>query len=257
MDSVKEKRSNMVSLLCVFLVAVGAPMAMGEPLTVSYLERPPYYYTQRGKAAGTLIELASEIFNDAGIEISFKPMPPKRIMRIIRGNSAPHCSVGWFKKPEREEFAKFSLPFYRNRPITLLTSADRTSFFASYQTLREVFSDDTLVMATISSFSYGPYIDELIKELPPKIHEIPGERIQLVRLIKKGRASYLLTAPEETEMLVKSAGFSQSAFVSIPLKDIPVGNKRYLMCSKKVSDKVIERFNRSLLQFVDDDIVKD
>ena len=74
--------------------------------------------------------------------------------------------------------------------------------FTSYETLKEVFEDNSLIMATVSSFSYGSYIDELIKEIRPSIHEVPGERRQLPGLIRKGRASYLLTAPEEVEMLL-------------------------------------------------------
>lgn len=232
-------------------------MAMSETLSVSYLERPPYYFTQQGKATGILVELASTIFRDAAIEASFTAMPPKRIMYEIKNSKEPHCSVGWFKKPEREAFAKFSLAFYQNRPISVLTSEELANLFESAETLKEIFANKFLIMATVSSFSYGSYIDELIQEMKPRIHEVSGERRQLPNLIRKRRASYLLTAPEEVEMLVKSAGFNRSAFTSIPMKDIPVGNKRYIMCSKNVSDEMIERINRSILRFVDPGIAKD
>lgn len=245
-----------ISLLCLLLMSTSVPVAMSETLKVSYLERPPYYFTQQGTAKGLLIELASQIFEDAAIEVSFKPMPPNRIMYEIKNSDGLHCSVGWFKKPEREAFAKFSLPFYRNRPISVLTSKDHVKLFAPYGTLREVFTDNSLIMATVSSFSYGSYIDKLIKEIKPKIHEVPGERRQLAQLIKKGRASYLLTAPEEVEMLVRSAGFERNAFVMIPMKDVPAGNKRHLMCSRSVSDETIERLNRSILRLIDHDMAK-
>jgi len=245
-----------ISLFCVMLTSTPVPVAMSETLNVSYLERPPYYFTQGAKAEGILIELASQIFEDAGIEVSFKPMPPNRIMYEIKNSDRLHCSVGWFKKPEREAFAKFSLPFYRNRPISVLTSKENVKLFASYGTLKEVFTDQSLILATVSSFSYGSYIDKLIKETKPKMHEVPGERRQLPNLIRKGRASYLLTAPEEVEMLVRSAHSKREEFVLMPMKDIPAGNKRHFMCSRNVSDETIERVDRSILRLVDHDVAK-
>jgi polar amino acid transport system substrate-binding protein len=228
---------------------------MGETLTLSYLERPPYYHTEQGRADGFLIELSKKIFQDAGVEVIFERMPPKRIMMEIKRADSFHCSVGWFKKPEREKFAKFSLPIYQNRPVAILTTKKQKHLFAPHTTLREVFSDKSLIMATMSAFSYGSFIDQLMKDISPKTHEISSKQKILPKLIMKGRAAYMLTAPEEVETLVRSAGLNPDDFVSITMPDIPAGNRRYLIFSKGVSNEIVERINTSVRKFVNHDIL--
>ena len=141
---------------------------------------------------------------------------------------------------------KFSLPIYRNQPIVVLTNRKQRKRFGSYTTLKEVFSDPSLIMATIRSFSYGRHIDTLIKGIAPRMHVVPAERKQLPRLIDRGRASYLLTAPEEIEMLLASADVNVADFLSIPMNDVPAGNQRHLMCSRRVSDETIQAINGSI-----------
>lgn len=229
---------------------------MCETLTVSYLERPPYYHTRQGRADGFLIELSKRIFQDAGVEVVFEMMPPKRIMMELKNADNVHCSVGWFKKPEREEFAKFSLPIYRDRPVVILTTKKQKQMFARHETLRDVFLDKSLIMATMSAFSYGSYIDGLRKDVFPKTHEISSRQNLLPKLIMKGRAAYMLTAPEEVETLVRSAGLDPDDFVAITMPDIPAGNRRYLIFTRGVSDDMIKKINISVRKFVDQDTRK-
>ena len=241
-------------VLMIWYLLILPQFVMGETLAVSYLERPPYYHTVQGRAGGFLIELSKKIFQDAGVEVIFERMPPKRIMKEIKDARNVHCSVGWFKKPEREEFATFSLPIYQDRPVTILTTKKQKHLFASHTTLREVFSDKSLIMATMSAFSYGSYIDQLMKDASPKTHEISSKQNLLPKLIMKGRAAYILAAPEEVETLVRSAGLSPDDFVSITMPDIPLGNRRYLMFSRGVSDEIVERINTSVRKFVSPEI---
>lgn len=243
------------SAALILLVLLALPQSVTcETLTASYLERPPYYYTRQGRAEGFLMELSRKIFRDAGIEVVFEMMPPKRIMMEIKKADNFHCSVGWFKKPEREEFAKFSLPIYRDKPVVILTTKKQKQMFAPHKTLREVFSDKSLIMATMSAFSYGSYIDQLMEHVSPKTHEISSKQNLLPKLIMKGRAAYMLTAPEEVQTLVRSAGLNPDDFVSITMPDIPAGNRRYLMFSRGVSDEIVERINTSVRKFVSPDI---
>jgi len=239
------------SALLVLLILPRSVMC--ETLTVSYLERPPYYYIRQGHADGFLIELSKKIFQDAGVEVVFEMMPPKRIMKEIKNADNVHCSVGWFKKPEREKFAKFSLPIYRDRPVVILTTKKQKQMFAPHKTLREVFLDKSLIMATMSAFSHGSYIDGLMKDVSPKIHEISSRQNLLPKLIMNGRAAYMLTAPEEVETLVRSAGLEPDDFVSITMPDIPAGNRRYLIFTRGVSDDIIDKINISVRKFVGQD----
>lgn len=223
-----------------------ARCVQGEILTVSYLERPPYYFTEKERATGFLIELSRKIFQDAGIKAYFIEMPPKRIMMEIREPDRFHCSVGWFKNLEREEFAKFSLPIYQSKPFEVLTTKKLKPLFDNHLTLKDIFSDPSLIMGTMSAFSYGPEMDWLIRSFQPKTHELKSKQMGLIKLLLIGRISYILTSPEENETLIRSAEADPKDFVSIKIQDIPPGNKRYLMFNKSVPDDIIDKINWSI-----------
>ncbi|HOO46364.1 MAG TPA: transporter substrate-binding domain-containing protein [Deltaproteobacteria bacterium] len=221
---------------------------LAQDLTVSYMNRPPYYYTEDGTARGFLVELTKKILDDAGIDVTFRELPPNRIMHEIQKRDHAHCSIGWFRTPEREQFAKFSLPIYRNRPIVVVTTRENNYLFTGYSTLHQLFTDRSLVMGNISSFTYGSYIDRLMKDLRPATHEISTSRGTLPALIKKKRVHYLLSAPEEVETLIHGEGLRSEDFMTIVMSDIPEGNKRYLMFSMSVSDDTITRINASMVK---------
>jgi len=179
-----------VILLVLLSVSIFLLFSSEERLTVSYLERPPYYFTENEKAGGFLIDLSGKIFKKAGIEVEFVEMPPKRIMAEIKRKDNFHCSVGWFKKAERERFAKFSRPIYQNKPIVILTAKKNEALFSKYKTLKEVFSDKSLLLGVMADFSYGEYIDNLIEKASPQKHVAKSRQRQLPNLIYLERIQY-------------------------------------------------------------------
>ena len=201
-----------------------------------------------------MLELTRQIFEDANIVASFHSLPPNRIIDEIKKKHNQHCSIGWLKILEREQFAKFSLPIYQNKPIVVLINNEEKKYFSTFETLKNLFSDKSKTLLRLSGFSYGAYIDNLIKSTAPSIQSISGKQAQLAMLIKHRKGNYMLIAPEEVEMLVLSAKFKKQDFELLPLKDIPTINKRYLMFNKAVSDQLIEKVNRSIIKLVDNSI---
>ncbi|HOS97579.1 MAG TPA: transporter substrate-binding domain-containing protein [Deltaproteobacteria bacterium] len=230
-----------------FLTVFALSFAHADALTVSYLHRPPYYYTDKdGNPSGFLVELTRDILRDAGIEVVWKELPPNRIMLEIRKRGALHCSIGWFRTQEREAYAKFSIPIYQDKPLVIMTTTENARLFSSHTVLSEVFSDTSLVLATVSSFSYGDYVDRLLRTHCPRMHVVSTDRSVLTRLIKMRRASYLLTAPEEVDTLIASAGLARDDFILIPMKDLPSGMMRHLMFSLDVGDDILAKVNASI-----------
>ena len=217
-----------------------------ESLNVLYLERPPYYFTVNGRADGFLVRLSQELFRKAAIQATFSEMPPKRIIRLLKTTDGRFCSIGWFKTPEREKFAKFSCPIYRNKPIVLLTTKNQEEKFNPYYTLQEVFADKSLILGSMSEFSYGAHIDKMMEQNRPSIIKITSRQSIIPEMIVKKRVHYMLISPEEVESLLQLNGHSLQAFSSIRMPDIPAGNKRYLIFSKNVSDETIDRINQAI-----------
>ena len=219
-------------------------------LQISYIERPPYYFTKNEQATGFLLDLQKKIFNDAGINVHFVSLPAKRVLKRVKRPHELHCSIGWFKTPKREKFANFSLPIYQNRPLAIIVKKKNSSKIENYSTLKEIFLDKRLTSTKIDGFSYGTFVDQLIKDLSPEFYTITGEQQQLIRMLAKERMTYLLVAPEEIATLIKSNKLNPSEFTIFRLADIPAGNKRYIMCSKGVDQEVIDKINLSIQKFV-------
>jgi polar amino acid transport system substrate-binding protein len=237
--------------LSVFLsLLVLVQSAFGYSIQISYIERPPYYFTKNKQATGFLFDLQKKIFSDANIEVHFVSLPAKRALKRVRRPHELHCSIGWFKTPEREKFANFTLPIYQNRPLAIVVKKKNSSKLENYSTLKDIFLDKKLTSTRIDGFSYGTFVDKLIKELSPEFYTITGEQQQLIRMLAKERMTYLLVAPEEIATLISINNLNAEDFTVFRLKDIPAGNKRYLMCSKGVDQEVIDKINLSIQKFV-------
>ncbi len=235
-----------VSLAIIIFLLFPNISSWADELTVLYFKRPPYYNTTDNKVEGLLIELSKKIFKLADIQPVFIENPPARIMATIKNNKKKVCSIGWFKNEERESFAKFSSPIYQNKPLAILTSVSKQNLFDKHTSIKDVFADRSLILSMINSFSYGKLMDEWINNYAPRSHKIYGNQSLLPRLIISNRASYMLIAPEEIDMMLENAKLDRNLFASISKPDIPQGNKRYLIFSKRIEDKIIIRINNAI-----------
>ncbi|MCP4020310.1 MAG: transporter substrate-binding domain-containing protein [Desulfobacteraceae bacterium] len=215
-----------------------------------FFHRPPYYEVTDGKPEGFLIQLTRNILTKAQVDHVFMEIPPSRIMLFLKKSKEASCSVGWFKNKDREDFANFSLPIYQNKPLVILTAKSKASLFETHKSIREVFSDRHLILTVVDSFSYGTKLDEFINKYTPNVHTINTRQNLLPRLILANRTSYMLIAPEEINTMLLSAGFNLEDFVTISKPDIPPGNKRYLIFSKKVPQATIGKINQAILTLV-------
>lgn len=216
------------------------------PLRVLYLEFPPYYYTNSvGEPDGFLLKKADELFRHAGIAPNYISVPAKQILMEMHGLN-PICSIGWFRTPSREKYAKFSRTFYQNRPLQALFVKENESYFYSKDTLRELIDDRTLTLGKLEGYSFGPVVDHLLKEENAKMRIVVGGHPQLVRLLAEGRFSYVLVAPEEIDTLIEKNHFSPAFFHHKEFIDIPAGNTRHLMFSRGMADEVIVRLNQAI-----------
>lgn len=237
-------------LLC---LGAGQGLASTPGLQVVYLERPPYYFTDKGQPRGFLLTLTRKILDRAGVAATFAQQPPNRILEELRGNQQPLCSIGWFRTAEREGYVNFSLPIYRDLPMVLLTTVDKRDAVGRHRRLQDVFGDTSLVMAQVASFSYGQTIDRMLTEIIVRNLTVSSTQKVLPRLILEGRASYMLVAPEEVDMLLRSSGVPADRFVTLELEGVPSGNLRYLIFSKVVPADTLERVNAAISALTDQD----
>jgi len=241
------KRRLFTFWLAATVLFPAALSAAGDPpLQLLYADRAPYYITQANGMVGGLVSgPVREALTKAGIAFEWVVQPGKRQIETIRKGRIRACSPGWFKKPEREKFAKFSDSIYQDRPqVVVIRRDDQTRI--KHATLTGFFKDSKLRFGAKLAYSYGSYIDKWLEDISPPTQRTPQDSTGMVRMLLGRRFDYFLAAPEEFSSLVLNLDEMGQRIVSMEMTDIPPGNSRYLMCSRSVEDILMKRFNKAL-----------
>lgn len=216
-------------------------------LKVLYLEFPPYYYTTYdGRPDGFLLKKTDTILRNAGIEPRYESLSAKRVLVEMRTPEAI-CSIGWFKTPKREKFARFTLPIYQNKPLVALYLSKDSMQLSTKTTLRSLVEDRSLSLGLVDGYSLGAEVDALVRGHGANTRLVMGDYPHLIRMLSQEQFSYILVAPEEKDILIRKNYLAADQFQSHELSDVPAGNSRFLMFSKTVPEEIVERVNRSIL----------
>lgn len=238
-------RCFIVIVLSMVLAGASIPASSSE-LEMLLTEYPPYYTVKPdGKISGIIVDSASKIFARAGIEPKFSFVPPKRVFVEIK-TGAPLASLGWFKTVEREKFAHFSLPVYRNKPEGVFVLREEAERFASYRNFRDLMATSHFTIGRIDGYSQGEYLDTILADYQNRTVWATVDQVQLIQMLKARRFDFILLPPEEMEILVESAGYWLQDFVMLKMDDIPAGILRYIMYSKSVNKTVIEKIDKAI-----------
>ncbi len=231
-----------------FLVLFGRPHTGGaEPLDIHYFEYPPYYHQREdGQASGIIVDLARQIFAAAQVEPNFSFMPAKRILYEIQSDR-PAASLGWFKTPEREEFALFSLPIYVNRPVGVFFLREHEEKFRPYNTLEGLLQSGRFFFGRVQGLSEGAQLDEMLAKHEDKTVQVAADSIRLLKMLESKRFDFILMPPEEVDVLLEAARIPKDRFMLKAMSDIPQGNLRYIIYSKAVPPDLIRKVDQAIL----------
>ncbi len=231
---------SFVTILAGWPTAVHSKAA--QEVTLHYHSRQPYQMVQDGFLAGLVGAPAAAAFAAAGIPYAIIETPSARQIMLLKENSGLDCAIGWFKNPERETFAKFTLPIYQDEPQIALTAAAIRKITVG-DSLEAVLANNALQLLVKSSYSYGKELDTLIEKHQPNRQMVSGDNLQMFKMIDAGRADYMFVGPEEAKAAIPAAGFALEQFHLVKLTNMPPGEKRYILCSKLVQDEIIARLN--------------
>ena len=218
---------------------------LGDDIILYYHERNPYYVTTGNQATGLFADRAAEAFEKAGIGYQWRETPAKRQLDQIRWNICRACAVGWFKTAERETFARFTRPIYQDRPMVAITRADNERLMSG-RSLDTALAGRTLILLRKDGYSYGAYLDEKIKKHNPRQVITSAGNLSMLKMIQAHRADYFFITEEEARAVLTYSGLPAYEFKYIRFTDMPVGNKRYIMCSNRVESEIMDRLNRAI-----------
>ncbi|MEN9868743.1 MAG: hypothetical protein RL748_4333 [Pseudomonadota bacterium] len=231
-------------LLLLLWSSVPAALAQ-EPITLYYHNRPPYLVADAsGTVSGLSATPAERAFKQAKIPFVWASAPTNRQLFTIKQNKTLACSAGWFKTPERETFAKYTKPIYRDLPAVLI--ANPAFQLATKATLAQVLTSKGTRVLHKENFSYGPVVDDLLKQGQVQLVQTTDENAAMLKMVRMNMADFMFAAKEEAQYLMEEQGGDSKQFKLIHLPDMPPGEYRYIMCSKLVPDEVIAKLNAKL-----------
>jgi len=217
----------------------------GASLVVHYHERRPYYLGKNGEVHGLVADPLAMVLELADIDFTWVETPAGRQLDIIRENNSITCAAGWFKTAEREQFAKYSLPIYQDKPFVGVTRADN-ELIGEEEILTRILKEGRLRFLVKVGYSYGTYIDDNIKSHKPWLVKTTGGNREMLNSLQKHRADYCLMTEEEAYDLILFSGVNQADFKIVKFNDIPQGNMRYLLCSLMTPDSLLESVNGAI-----------
>lgn len=227
---------------------MGSDPYAGGRITIHYHERHPYYVSHGQSVGGIIGDRINFVFEQAGIPLAWQKTPAARQLEIIKKNERREGAAGWFRNAERERFAKFSWPIYQDGPTVALARADQEQLRTGAN-LAATLSDRRLRLLRKESYSYGSHIDRLLDQLKPEQVITNTDNLGMLRMIHTRRADYFFIAKEEAGDLLGRTDLPASAFTIVSFADMPAGNRRYILFSRRVEATTIERLNRVIRHY--------
>jgi len=235
----------LASLTLAAPLILGATLAAAQtPIVLQHDKRPPFLKTEAdGSVSGTVATPVAQAFQKAGIPYVWKYESAARQVAQMQ-SGARVCSVGWYKTPERERYAKFSKPISQDTPMIALANS---SFQVQGKAdLEQILSNPKVTVLIKTLVVYGPYLETRFARMKAKRIATYEEFGAMIRLIKLGRAQITFIPIEEAEYYIDKMGYARNDFNIIRFADMPPGEKRYIMCSKSIENEVMERLDAAI-----------
>jgi len=212
-----------------------------DTLELMAFERAPYYVDQHdGTYEGLIASPASSAFEKAGIAFKWVKTPAKRQLKVLKDNKKEVCGLGWFKKQDRETFAKFTTVLYQDHKMGALVK--KGGKLSGSISTPDLIGNHAIKMGHKMGFSYGPHFDAAVEHHAPRKVETTRGIAGLISMLEGERFDYMLIAAEEAQPLLAA----HPALAWLEISDSPEGNKRYILCSQKVPDTTIAKLNAAI-----------
>ncbi|HEY8877756.1 MAG TPA: transporter substrate-binding domain-containing protein [Roseateles sp.] len=219
--------------------------AQQAPITVHYNNRPPYLMPQAdGSVEGLTGSVAKAAFITAGLPVVWRETPTNRQLLLIESGSGRDCAVGWFRNAQREQFARFTTPIYRDQPWVVI--AGQHYPLPNNATIAQILAAKELRLLVKDRFSYGADLDGKISQYTGETVTTTGEWPQIIGMLIRSRADYMFASQEEAHYFAASADGVAAGLRVLAIADAPPGEFRHIMCSKKVSDADIAALNAAI-----------
>ena len=231
--------------LCL-LPAAGAQAGSAEPVTFGFVVRPGLAEVIDGVPRGTYLPVAAAVAREARLNVAWEALPQLRLIEQARINQPNYCAVGIYQTPERSTFAKFSKPFYFDKPLVVVALKSREAEIRKHASFAVLAADANYRIGLLEGFSYGPRLDAILGKMSGNIDRISGTPMQNLSKLMLGRFDYTVATPGETPRAVDGNEVDPNMLAIIEFPDMAPGAARHFMCSASVDDEIIRRLDGAI-----------
>lgn len=234
-------------LLSVWLFAavfVATPAAASDhELTVAFNRKAPFFYFEGDAAKGLVVDIVSRTLNAAGLHYHYEEMPFQRLLYNLQIQRPDFIVLGLSKTTEREKFAIFSRPIFRDQtPVVLFRHEDHDRM-AAFATFNDLVHGGMLYGRKRGTVQTA---DPLLKNMQERELIFDAEVVSFPLLLLKRRFDFTILYPEEVAYAIAGSGIGENEMETRLFPDMPPGDYRYLLFSKALATETIERINASI-----------
>lgn len=244
--TVLRNRAKAFLLVLAWVSSVAALAQEAGVITLHYNPRVPYEYVEDGVVKGLVAAPIERAFKKAGVAFQWSSTPIARQFYMVQSNVGLDCLSGRFKNDDRAKWARFSKPVYRDQPQGLLVGSNNEKMKA-FASIESAIRATDVALLVKSGNSYGAVLDGFIRQRTTPKSVTFDESPSMLRQLKLGIVDTFIIAPEEADALVAQAGFTAKEFSFLGFPDAPAGELRYIMCSQRVPESVMERLNAAIV----------
>lgn len=195
--------------------------SFSEPIPILlYEDFEPFSYLGRSdQAAGLYPFLVSRVFEELGLDISFKVYPWQRTKAL--GMTGDHILAGVLKTPLREKAMDYSESFYTEKSVV----------FSNVNAAKVMYRADDMLSLTFvvaKGWSLGSQVDKMIDKSHIETHEVINNS-QVIKMVNDQRFSHGITEKFMGELFIKKGRFQDIKLQPFVLHE----GKIYLAFGKK------------------------
>jgi polar amino acid transport system substrate-binding protein len=229
-----------------FLLLVPTSGRAESPLLLQIVELPPYMIIESPTSvSGLVIAPVLAALKKGGIAFQWQIVPAVRQLVRIKNNQERVCSLGWYKTPNREKFAKYSRPIVKDSGY---------AGFANNQyrpgdgvALDVVLNDPAIKVLIKIGFVHSEYLDARLANMKAHREFTYADMPLIFKMVAAGRAQITFAPLAEIRYYESLGVVGKDDFHVMMFKEMPSsGVYRYMMCSLKVEDELINKFNEAL-----------
>lgn len=215
------------------------------PIYLHYNEHSPYLRTSHNGIYGLTATPAAKAFKTAGLSFKWIRTPANKQFNVLKANDSKDCFIGRYRNLAQEKYARLTYPVYTDKPRVALFRKDNP---IKADTLDKLFSDSKKVMLVKEAYSYGQYVDQMVKMNKPRRLMLAINTAEMLVALSRRKADYMLIMPEEIEKTFEAAGLNIDDFNTQLLSDIPSGEQHNILCSMQVGGETIQKLNQAIAQ---------